>query len=92
MKKTIVTIATVLVPFASFAAPIELKPGASIVVNGSVITCQGPSQDQLAPLCNIRQDGNFFRVYAGESVVNSYWQFAEAVQGVKTLKEAGLCR
>lgn len=92
MKNTIAAIATVLIPFTSFAAPIELKPGASIVVNGNVITCQGPSQDQLAPVCNIRQDGNYFRVYAGENVVNSYWKFDEAVAGVKTLKEAGLCR
>lgn len=92
MKKMIITAAILVVPFTSFAQPIQLKPGASIVLNGDVVSCQGPSDDTLAPVCSIRQDGNYYRVYTGTTVVNSYWSFNEAVEGVKTLKTTGLCR
>ncbi|MGZ3774898.1 MAG: hypothetical protein ACXVCY_01050 [Pseudobdellovibrionaceae bacterium] len=92
MKKWFIMTAILALPFASFAQPIQLKPGATVVLNGDVVSCQGPSEENLTPQCSIRQDGSYYRVYSGTTVVNSYWSFSEAVEGVKTLKTTGLCR
>ncbi|MNJ91166.1 hypothetical protein D3C87_88130 [compost metagenome] len=92
MKKMITVAALLLVPFTSFAQPISLQPGSSVVINGDVVSCLGPSEQDLPPACSIRQDGSYYRLYAGNSIAQSFHTFEHALDGAKRMKAAGLCR
>lgn len=92
MKAILIVSLLSLVSVSAFAQPVSLRPGSSIVINGDVVTCQGPSEDQLAPACTVKQDGNYYRMYIGTTIAESYHSFGQALAGVKLAKEAGLCR
>ncbi|MGZ3749434.1 MAG: hypothetical protein ACXVCD_19010, partial [Pseudobdellovibrionaceae bacterium] len=62
------------------------------VVNGDLVTCLGTPPDNAAPLCSIKQDSGFYRVYVGNTIAESYYNFNDAIEGVKKLKNVGLCR
>jgi hypothetical protein len=84
-----------LLTFASlsaFAQPINLKAGSSVVVNGDLVTCEPPPAGNGVPACSIVQDGSWYRVYAGSVIAQSYYHFDEAIDGVKKMQGAGLCR
>jgi hypothetical protein len=91
MKTLLISSLITLSSLSAFAKPIDLQPGSSIVVDGNVITCLGTPPDAV-PTCAIKQDGYYYRVYAGEVVAESYHTFNEAIEGVKKMKSAGLCR
>lgn len=93
MKNLIIASLVTFSSFAAFAQPISLKPGSSVVVNGDLVSCEAPQNDTAdLPVCSIKQDGYFYRVYAGNVIAESYSYFDQAIQGVKKMKEAGLCR
>jgi len=92
MKSLFCTALLTLCSAAALAQPINLQSGSSIVINGDVVSCQGPATDSLAPACTIRQDGYYYRVYAGDTISQSYTDFDSAINGVKAMREAGLCR
>ena len=92
MKTLFITSLLALCPLMASAKNIDLAPGANIVVDGDLITCKGPSTEQLPPPCTIKQDSGYFRVYAGNTIVNTYYNFDDALKAVKELKSAGLCR
>lgn len=92
MKTLLITGLLTLAPLMASAKNIDLAPGSSIVVDGDLVTCKGQSAEQLAPVCTIKQDSNYFRVYIGTNIVNSYYKFDDALAGVKELKAAGMCR
>jgi hypothetical protein len=77
---------------SAFAQPITLQPGNSVVINGDLVTCVGNRPEDLPPACSIRQDSYYYRVYAGSVIAESYNTFNAALEGVKKMKEAGLCR
>jgi hypothetical protein len=91
MKTVFAAFALSLISFSAFAQPIDLQPGTSIVINGDVISCLGNNSETL-PVCRIKQDGYYYRVYVGETVAESFNSFEQALSGVKSLKAAGLCR
>lgn len=92
MKAFFITAAFSLFSVVASAQPIDLQAGSSIVINGEVITCLGTPADQLAPLCSIKQDGGYYRLYAGASIAESFNYFDQAMAGARKMKEAGLCR
>lgn len=92
MKKMIMIAVLFLTPLAAFAQPVQLKPGSSIVINGDVISCLGPAEDQRPPACSIRQDGSYYRLLVGAVVAESFYTFNQALEGAKAMKNAGLCR
>ena len=75
-----------------YAQPVSLKAGSSVVINGDLISCEGPSSDQLPPACSIKQDGNTYRLYIGSTVAESFYSYDLALVGAKKKKDAGLCR
>ncbi len=90
--KTVLIAASILVsPLFAFAQPISLQPGSTVVINGDVVSCNGPATDQL-PVCSIRQDAGFYRLLSGNTVVESFYSFNDAIAGAKKLKDAGLCK
>lgn len=91
MKNILIATLVTLAPALSFAQPITLQPGSSVVINGDVVSCVGAPADQL-PACGIKQDGNAYRLYAGSTVMQSYYGFESALEGAKKAREAGLCR
>ncbi len=90
MKKVFAAVLAMGLP-AFAQASIDLKPGTSIVINGQLIRCEGSPEEQL-PLCAVKKDGGNFKVYAGPDLVNSYWDFNEALNAVSQLRQAGICR
>lgn len=92
MKKIILASLVFLGTAAAVAQPISLKPGSTVVINGDVVSCQGPSEDQLPPACAIKQDGYYYRLYAGSYIVESFNTFDLALAGAKKMREAGMCR
>lgn len=93
MKHLLIASLVTLSSFAAFAQPISLKPGSSVVVNGDLVSCEAPQNDNSAlPVCTLKQDGSYYRVYAGTVIAETYYSFNEAINGVKKMKEAGLCR
>ncbi len=92
MKTLLIASLMTIAPLMASAKNIDLTPGSSIVVDGDLVTCKGPSAEQLPPACSVKQDGNIYRVYVGTNIVNSYYRFEDALAGVKELKAAGLCR
>ncbi|MGZ3770679.1 MAG: hypothetical protein ACXVCP_13795 [Bdellovibrio sp.] len=95
MKKLFALFLLSVFPFASFAQPVLLKPGSSVEINGDVISCDGPTDGNLLPQCNLQQDlkySNVYLVYAGSTVVNTFVGFDQALEGLKKIKVAGLCR
>lgn len=92
--KTIVT--TVLMTLASSIAfgqaqTINLKAGSSVVLGGQLVTCE-QQIDLEKPACSIKQDGGYYRLYAGTAIVESFYNFNAALEGAKKVKDAGLCR
>lgn len=90
MKLTLLALSLVASPLMAFAQPIALQPGSNVVINGDIVSCNGPAADQL-PSCSIKQDNGFYRLYVGSTVAESFYTFNDAVAGAKKLKEAGLC-
>jgi hypothetical protein len=91
MKSVLFAMMTLLTT-AAWAQPIELKAGATVVINGEVVSCQGPSEEEMAPACSIKQDGAYYRLYAGSTIVETFVSFDSAIAGAKKMKDAGLCR
>lgn len=91
MKSLLIASLVSLSSLTAFAQPIHLQAGNSVVVNGDLITCEAPT-DSAVPLCSIKQDGSYYRVYTGNTIAESYYYFNDAIEGVKKLKAAGLCR
>ncbi|MEZ0391908.1 MAG: hypothetical protein ACAH59_06815 [Pseudobdellovibrionaceae bacterium] len=91
MKKVILVLLASFATSAAWAQPINLRSGTSVVINGDVVTCEGPNQE-LLDACSIKQNGNHYRLYVGDSVVETFYSFDQALDGAQKMKEAGLCR
>ena len=93
MKNTALGLIVCLSSAVAIAQPISLAPGSSVVIGGELVSCQGPASGNLPPACSIKQDGNnTYLLYAGDSIVERFYSFSDAINGAKKMKEAGLCR
>jgi hypothetical protein len=92
MKTIIAALALSLFSFAAAAEQIDLTAGSSVVISGHVVTCQGPSAEEQAPKCSIRQNGSKYQLYSDDYVVNTFWSFEDALAAASKMKTAGLCR
>ncbi|MGZ5278626.1 MAG: hypothetical protein ACXWC9_01710 [Pseudobdellovibrionaceae bacterium] len=92
MKNIMICLIALFASASAFAQPINLQAGSSVVINGDLVSCEGPSEENLPPACSIKQDSSFYRLYAGTVIAESFHTFAAAVEGAKKMKEAGLCR
>jgi len=91
MKNVLIASLITLGSAAAFAQPISLQPGSSVVVNGDLVSCLAP-ENMNVPACSIKQDGSYYRVYAGNTIAQTYAYFDQAIDGVKQMKSVGLCR
>lgn len=93
MKQVLIASLITFGSLTAFAQPVQLKPGSSVVINGDLITCEAPVNDPnaLQP-CSIIQHGSAYRIYVGQNIAQSYYRFDEALEGVKQMKQVGLCR
>ncbi|MBC7741741.1 MAG: hypothetical protein H7061_06075 [Bdellovibrionaceae bacterium] len=95
MKMFLFATAFSLVSATASAQPISLKPGSEAYVNGDVISCVSEVPAKVLPFCTIKPQGtsDFFSVFIGaERVLIDLFKITNAVAGVKTLREAGLCQ
>lgn len=93
MKQVLIASLITLASLTASAQPIHLKPGSSIIINGDVVSCEAPLTDPATtPVCSIKQDGYYYRVYSGSTLAETFGSFENAIEGVKKMKQAGLCR
>lgn len=76
---------------AALAQPITLRPGSNVVINGDIVSCEAEAGAQL-PACSIRQNSSAYILYAGDVVMQTFYNFDQAIEGAKKARAAGLCR